>query len=145
MNIDRLLSDPAMAVLRQALKASETTHETIANNIANVETPGFKTSEVIFKDKLAGALKDIQSSSNNLEGARTNPYHIAINDAPSLESIKPSVVVRAETSLRPDGNNVDIDSEMTKLSQNTILYQALTQLVSAKMSQLRTAISEGRR
>ena len=145
MNIDRLLSDPAMAVLRQALKASETTHETIAHNIANVDTPGFKTSEVIFKDKLSSALNQIQSSSNSLEGARTNPSHIAINESPSLGDIKPSVVVRAETSLRADGNNVDIDSEMTKLSQNTILFQALTQLVSAKMGQLRTAISEGRR
>jgi flagellar basal-body rod protein FlgB len=141
MNIDRLLSDPAMAVLRQAIKASETTHETIANNIANVETPGFKTSEVIFKDKLAGALHDIQESSNNLEGARTNQAHFAINEEPSLEGVKPSVVVRAQTSLRPDGNNVDIDAEMTKLSQNTIMYQALTQLVSSKMNQLRTAIS----
>ena len=141
MNIDRLLSDPAMAVLRQALKASDTTHQTIAHNIANVETPGFKTSEVIFKDKLASALHDIQASPDKLEGARTNSAHFSINEAPSLEDVKPEVVVRAETSLRADGNNVDIDSEMTKLSQNTIMYQALTQLVSSKMNQLRTAIS----
>lgn len=141
MNIDRLLSDPAMAVLRQALKASDTTQATIAHNLANVDTPGYKTSEVIFKDKLAGALQEIQASSNNLEGARTNPSHFSINEPPSLEGVTPSVVVRAQTSLRPDGNNVDIDSEMTKLSQNTILYQALTQLVSSKMNQLRTAIS----
>jgi len=140
MNIDRLLSDPAMAVLRQALKASDTTHDTIAHNLANVETPGYKSSEVIFKDKLASALHEIQASPDNLAGARTNPAHFAINESPSLGDIKPAVVVRAETSLRADGNNVDIDAEMTKLSQNTILYQALTQLVSAKIGQLRTAI-----
>jgi len=141
MNIDRLLSDPAMAVLRQAIKASETTHDTIANNIANVETPGFKTSEVIFKDRLAGALRNLENSSGNLEAARTNAAHIAFNETPSLGDIKPSIVVRAETSLRPDGNNVDIDSEMTKLSQNTILYQALTQLVGTKMNQLKSVIA----
>ena len=142
--IDRIFSDPAMNVLRQALGASTLTHETIAHNLANVDTPGYKRSEVIFQDKLASALRQIEESSSSLRGARTDPAHIPINEPAPLETVKPGVVVRAETSLRPDGNNVDIDSEMTKLSQNMLVYQSLTQLVGSKLARLRTAISEGR-
>jgi len=143
--IDRIFSDPAMSVLRQALDASSVTHETISHNLANVDTPGYKRSEVVFQDKLAAALRDMTESSSKLQGALTNPAHIAINEPAPLDSVKPSVYVRAETTLRPDGNNVDIDSEMTKLSQNMLVYQTLTQLVGSKIAQLRTAISEGRR
>ena len=62
----------------------------------------------------------------------------------SPSDVQGQAVVRAETSLRPDGNNVDIDSEMTKLSENTVLYQALSQLVKMKLSELRSVIREGR-
>ena len=54
-------------------------------------------------------------------------------------------MVRAETSLRPDGNNVDLDSEMVKLSENQMLYETLAQLVRMKLTSLRSAITEGRR
>ncbi len=143
--IERLFSDPAMTVLRKALDASTMNHEVIANNLANIDTPGFKRSEVVFHDKLQAALRAVAGSADSLQGVRTDPAHIPINEPPTLDGVKPNAVVRAETSLRPDGNNVDIDAEMTKLSQNTVFYQALTQLVSMKMAQLRTAISEGRR
>jgi flagellar basal-body rod protein FlgB len=145
MVIDRILSGDTQRVLEKALKASGLTQEVIAHNLANVDTPGFKRSEVIFQEKLAAALAAEREGDGQLKGTRTDSRHLPIGEVPSPGGVEPTTVVRAETSLRPDGNNVDLDSEMVKLSQNTLLYQALAQLVRMKMTQLRSAISEGRK
>jgi len=142
--INRLFGDQTMSVLGNALRATDLEHQVISNNLANVDTPGFKHSEVLFQSTLAAALKAQADGSDQLQGTRTNANHIAIGDTVSPSDVQGQAVVRAETSLRPDGNNVDIDSEMTKLSENTVLYQALSQLVKMKLSELRSVIREGR-
>lgn len=141
--IDRLFSTQSQVILEQALRASGLAHETIAHNLANVNTPGFKRSEVIFQDKLAAALNALDG--NTAQIARTHPRHLPAGGPASLREVEPEVVVRAETSLRPDGNNVDLDSEIVKLSENQLLYRSLTQILRMKLSQLRTVINEGRR
>lgn len=143
--IEKLFATPAQTVLEKALGASGLAQEVIANNLANVETPGFKRSEVLFQDRLAAALAAAESAKGTLRGARTSARHIPIGEPPALEAVEPQVVVRAETSLRPDGNNVDLDAEMVRLSENTMLYESLAQLVRMKLTQLRSAITEGRR
>ncbi len=143
--IDRLFSSNTQQILEQALRASGLTHEVIAHNLANVDTPGFKRSEVIFQEKLRAALAAAQEADQQPTGIRTHPWHLPIGEVLAPGSIRPEVVVRAETSLRPDGNNVDLDAEMVKLNQNTLLYQTLAQLISGKLAQLRSVITEGRR
>lgn len=142
--IDKLFSTPAQTVLEKALGASGLAQEVIAHNLANVETPGFKRSEVLFRERLAAALAAREAAQGALKGTRTNVRHLPIGEAEPLEAVEPEVVVRAETSLRPDGNNVDLDAEMVKLSENEMLYESLAQLVRMKFAQLRTAITEGR-
>src|ERR1051325_11235246 len=127
--VDRLFNSTAQRVLERALGASGMAQEAIAHNLANVETPGFKRSEVLFQDRLAAALAAQENARGSLKGARTNDRHLPIGEPSPLEAVEPEVVVRAETSLRPDGNNVDLDAEMVKLSENEMLYEALTQLV----------------
>lgn len=138
-----MFSGNASRILESALGASGLAHDVIAHNLANVDTPGYKRSEVIFQDKLRAALEATREG--GVTGSRTHGRHIRIGELPSPGDVEPTVVVRAETSLRPDGNNVDLDSEMVKLSQNTLLYQTLSQLVKTKLNQLRTVITEGRR
>jgi len=143
--IGRLFSGETQRVLENALRASGLAHEVIAHNLANVDTPGYKRSEVVFQDKLAAALAAAQDGDNQLKGTRTNARHLPVGDIPAPGDIQAETVVRAETSLRADGNNVDLDAEIVKLSENTMLYQALAQIVKMRMTQLRSAISEGRR
>ncbi len=142
--INRLFGDQTMGVLSNALRATDLEHQVIAHNLANVDTPGFKRSEVVFQSTLAAALKAQAEGSDQLPGMRTNPAHLPIGEVASPADVQGQAVVRAETSLRADGNNVDIDAEMTRLSENTVLYQALSQLVKMKLGQLRSAIREGR-
>jgi flagellar basal-body rod protein FlgB len=145
VTIDRLFSAPAQAVLEKALRASGTAHEVIAHNLANVDTPGFKRSEVLFQERLAAALAALEGGDGTLRGARTDARHLPIGEPDALADVEPRVVVRAETSLRPDGNNVDLDAEMVRLQQNELLYESLAQVVRMKLTQLRSAINEGRR
>ncbi len=143
--IDRMLDGTTMTVLTKALSASRLSHDVMAHNLANLETPGFKRSEVLFSDRLAAALKAQDGAAESLAGLTTNERHLPIGEQPTVDGVEPQVVVRAETSLRQDGNNVDLDAEMVRMSENTLLYQALAQVVRSRLATLRSVISEGRR
>jgi len=71
----------------------------------------------------------------------THPQHLA-EPSPS-ENVQ--LITRSDTSHRLDGNNVDIDKEMSYLAETVIHFQAAAQVVSRRLSLLRTVINEGRR
>lgn len=119
--------DPTMAILNRALDGSALRQKTIANNIANLNTPGYKSRSVDFEDQLKSALADPESSEDALDG------------------FKPTVTVDNSTDYRTDGNNVDVDSEMARLAENQLYYSAITTLLNKKLSILKSVISEGKR
>lgn len=109
---------PGLGVLTQLMDASALRHRVIAQNVANVNTPGYRRREVTFETDLAKAL------------ATPGPTAHA----------KPQVVV-VDGPERVDGNTVDIDREMNDLSKNALLYQAAAQIVSSRVASLRAAIA----
>lgn len=125
-------------LLKKSLDASSERGRVIANNIANVNTKGFKASKVIFEDKL----KDILEN-KGIELTVTNKRHI--RGGSSISNIEYEVQKDNSTSMRPDGNNVDIDIEMSNLAANTILYNTLISQANSRLSMRRFIISEGRR
>lgn len=126
-------------VLEKALDASWTRNKVISNNIANVDTPGFKAQKVEFEDFLAQAIDN-----RAIKGTITNEKHIPIG-AGSLHNVQMKISQDSTTSMRLDGNNVDIESEMAQLAKNNIQYNALVEKLSGEFSRLRTAINEGRK
>lgn len=107
-------------VLDKAADASWIRNEAIANNIANVDTPGYKRQDVNFEEQLRKAMKNSRYTSidervANVDLERLNP--ITYRDHSSL-------------SYRLDGNNVDIDTENVELASNQIRYQGLTDSIS---------------
>jgi len=133
--VNSILSTPQESVLESALSAASLRHKVISNNIANVNTPGFKRSDVVFEDKLAEAMG--QSSALL---SRTNSRHLSA----SQDDFTPSIVTDSSTSMRSDGNNVDIDSEMANLAKNNIFYEAVATVLSKYFSTLNSAIKEGK-
>ncbi|MGE5577766.1 MAG: flagellar basal body rod protein FlgB [Syntrophothermus sp.] len=129
-------------LLRKGLDATALRHEVISNNLANVDTPRFKRSEVRFEDALRAAMAP---EPERLPMKITDPGHLEPKKRPSFAEVQPEVVQIKETTGRLDGNNVDIDAEMARLAENTILYNTMTQLVSRRLGMLRSAINEGRR
>lgn len=123
-------------VLEKALSASSLRQKTISNNIANVNTPKFKRSEVLFED----ILQQKMSGTQQLDLAKTNEKHISTQS----QALAPTMRMVADNSFRTDGNNVDIDIEMANMAKNSIYYDALAQQLSRYFTTLKSVIKEGR-
>ena len=124
--------------LQRGLSAAWTRNAVIRNNIANVETPNFKASDVEFETLMARAI-----DGGGFKGTKTHPRHIDIGTG-NIASIKPQIVERKNLSMRMDGNNVDIEDENVKLAQNSLYYNTLLEKMNSEIRRLRMAIAEGR-
>lgn len=141
VNILGSLSERA---LERAIDAATLRHETISENLANIDTPGYKRGEVRFEETLAQVIGDLDAP-GGVRLARTQPGHLAAGGVQSLDRVLPEKYRVTDTTGRVDGNNVDVDSEMTKLAQNSLLYNSLMQVLGKRISMVRSAINEGRR
>lgn len=132
---------PAHDLMRSALSALALRQRTITNNIANVDTPGFRASDVSFEQRLQSAMGGLGGA---LELKRTNAAHLTASGTAG-SSVSGELVTSSNTVLREDGNNVDIEQQMLRLSETVITYGALARLASGRLALMRSAISEGRR
>lgn len=118
-------------VLDKAADASWTRNEVLSNNIANVDTPGYKRQDVQFEDMLSA----------EIENAGSGNIFSTLQDM-DLENIEPTVYTDMSTlSTRLDGNNVDIDTENVELASNQIKYNALMESMSNEFSMIKAALS----
>ncbi|MCT4613047.1 MAG: flagellar basal body rod protein FlgB [Clostridia bacterium] len=100
----------------KALDVAAMRNKVINQNIANVNTPGYKRSEVKFEEYLQAAGKNISDVDASVE-----------KDLSIVEG-------------RIDGNNVVIDKEMAELAKNTIRYNAMIRQVSSKMERIKSVL-----
>ena len=124
-------------LLKSSIDASGARAKVISNNISNVNTPGFKASSVSFEDNLNKVIKG-----EHIALTKTNKMHIGDSEG-SGQGYK--VETDNSTSMRSDGNNVDIDKEMVKLSENNMYYNFLISRISGQISSRRYVITEGRK
>ncbi|WP_069649617.1 flagellar basal body rod protein FlgB [Caloranaerobacter ferrireducens] len=122
--------------LKFALNGTWLRHEAISNNIANVDTPGYKRITVEFEDILNESLEN-----RAIKLKVTNRLHIKSQH----NNLEPRVIEQMNTSTRLDGNNVNIDTEMANLAKNTIMYNALIRQTASEFSRIKSVINEGRR
>ncbi|GMQ65041.1 flagellar basal body rod protein FlgB [Vallitalea maricola] len=115
----------AINILDKSLNASLMRHNVISENIANEDTPGYKRKDVKFE----GLLQEALLSNNKLSDIDTN-------------ALTPQVVVdKSNLSYRLDGNNINIDTEMTELTKNQIKFNVLVDQVSNNFSRITTVLS----
>ena len=88
----------------------------------------------------AGVLAD-----GGLGLTRSSGNHLALSGGATNDGASAEVVTDTSTTLRADGNNVDIEQQMLHLSETVINYQALARLASQRLAFMRTAVNEGRR
>lgn len=117
------LFDVTQAALEKALEGSALRQRALANNLANANTAGFKRSDVDFQSALDSAL----SGGPQVQSAQ-------------VESTRFAVATDTSSSARADGNNVDVDTEMADLSENSVTYQALVAVAKARLHMLEIAI-----
>lgn len=118
-------------VLDKAADASWTRKSVIDNNIANVDTPGYKRQEVDFESVLKRELGDYKYESLN---SKINHVDLSNLHADTYTDY-------ANYSYRMDGNNVDIDVEETELASEQIKYEALTSSISSEFARMKAVIS----
>ena len=121
--------------LEKALDGTALQQRLIANNLANLETPGFIASHAEFEDLLRSALAAEGRLGERSHGAEPSP----------LERVEPRIVRSTAQPMSADGNNVDIEAEMTALSETSLRYEALTRLLRKKLQMVGTAIGDGRK
>ena len=122
------LFDVTFKTLDLALGAAGKRQEVLANNLANVNTPGYQRLDVQFDGVLAKAVDAANAGEDN-----------------ALESMRPGITGDNGVAVRADGNSVDVDQEMAYLAENNIRYNALVQLTQKKLEGLKYVISDGRR
>ena len=130
---DPITTDPAMRIAQQALEGLALQQEVIGHNLANVDTPAYHSQAVDFQSALRRAL----DKSDTLQLTTTNVAHQLTTARPD----RVQIFDRRGGSLRADGNNVDVDVELSQMAETGISYQAITQLISKKFLLLRSIVS----
>ena len=93
-----------------------TRQQVVASNIANADTPGYKTKDVDFQSELALQMSGIKPTISEVSGLRT----------------------------KNDGNNVDIDREARLLAENALKFNIASNLARGELRELRSAIEDGK-
>lgn len=101
-------------LMKEALKVSAQRAQLNASNIANVNTDGYKAKRIEFESLLNNALDDTTHLKT------TSKLHMQAGGA-----VEPQESTRTDTTLKENGNNVDLDVEMLNQAQNGLYYSAL--------------------
>ena len=133
-----LLGTSGFRRMERAVDASVLRQKVIANNIANVDTPYFKRSDVIFEELLKQELEAVKRPS--FTAYTTHPKHIPIGTLGHWTGAQPRIVTDETSTINNNKNNVDIDYEMALMAKNQLYYNALIQQVNYDIKHLRTAI-----
>lgn len=120
------VADLTTRVLEAALDGASAQHRVAANNLANIETPGYIAQRVTFEQSLRAALR---AEGDGQPGA--------------VARVRPALSPTGDPA-GPDGNNVSIEGEMIALGEASGRYQALARLIDRKLQMVGTAIGDGR-
>lgn len=120
--------------LEKSLAYSTAKNRTIAQNIANVDTPNYKSKNVSFKNVLANTM------SGSIQNKRTHPQHFTFQKDTDQSYI---ITENKNTMYSHNGNNVDVDKEMAELAKNQIYYQAVIDRINGKFSNMEKVIRGG--
>lgn len=124
-----IINGASIELLQKSMDAIWLRQQAIMNNIANSDTPGYKSKKVEFESLLELALKGAKSEDEILS---------------KIREIKPEIVTDTTTTTREDGNNVDLDRENVELARTQIQYEYLTHILSSHINRLKYVINEGR-
>lgn len=115
------LTIPQSEILSRLMDVAQLRHQVISQNLANVNTPGYRQREVSFEDAFARAL-----GKKGEQGAL---------------GIRPRVVEGHDHPPRQDGNTVDLDKEVGSLNQNAMMFGMAAQMLVSRINMMRSAIT----
>ncbi len=129
------LGDSTIGTLTGWLGGLSRRQAAVSDNIANIDTPGYRRKEAPFETELRRAVGNGQSKL-----AVTDPRHIAASSRVGGQSTQATQLL---DSSRMDSNNVNIDDEMVTLSETQLRYQLASSALNTKLSTIRNVIRGG--
>ena len=128
--------DPIIGALNTAMNLRLVNQNVISSNIANADTPGYKAKAVEFES----ALRDALGVGDQLQPEGTSGKHIVHH---STDPVNPEIYDDPNGVESLDGNTVDRASEMAKMAENQINFDAAAEILKRKLGMLKYAIAEG--
>ena len=121
--IEALFNQPNYLAANKALDADVLRGSAIANNLANLETPGYK--RIDLAPSFQAALDQATAS----------------GDPRQLAAVNPTLAVDTTSAAGLDGNSVHLESELMQMNQNSVTHSFETQLVSGMLQRMQMAIT----
>ena len=106
-------------------------HKVIASNIANIDTPGYRSKDLVFGKEL----KTVMENEKGVAMVKTSGKHL------SEQSIHGD---NADFEVVDSGKRVNLESEMAKLAENNLMYNLAIELMARKFRSLKTVLTEAR-
>ena len=106
----------------------------ISSNIANINTPNYKTKDLVFQNELDNSLNE-----NSLRMRVTNNKHILTSDINNINT-NPRLVQVSGLQEQNDGNNVNLDSQMSEQSKNKVIFDAIQSSIKRDSRLFRSVI-----
>ncbi len=132
MSMVRMDSDTyTYNLIKRGLDVSSLRGKVIANNMANINTANYKRLNVSFEDTLRDVTKEI-SETGYVDGDKLDFGSVRVDKDTT-------------SSMRSDGNNVDLDIEKANQAANTLLYNALVTEANNKLNMTKYVITGGGR
>jgi flagellar basal-body rod protein FlgB len=132
--LGEMLSRTNLSLTQKMMDTAMLRGRVIANNIANVNTPGYRRVEVAFEEELRSAL-----DRTKLKGTRTDEKHLAMGRK-DLSGVNAEAYHPYDPTLPSGVNNVDIDMEMAKLAETQITYNYAVRFGQGVFKKLNAAI-----
>jgi len=130
----------SLKMLEMGLDAAMVRRTVLANNIANVDVPHFKRSEVAFESEMKRAIDSTKKEAEEQKLNTLHSGHIAGREGRDFRRVAPQIHTDYNSEMRNDGNNVDIEDEITKLNRNQMQYNLMVDRVSHQMRMLNSLI-----
>ncbi|HLQ74282.1 MAG TPA: flagellar basal body rod protein FlgB [Bacillota bacterium] len=127
------LFDSTTNIINNSLDYSTAKNKVISNNLSNIDTPNYKAKEIPFKNILSNEID------RQISAKRTHERHIPFVG----DNDKFQVKTKRQSDYNNNGNNVDIDKEMSELAKNQIYYQVLVDRLNGKFGNIQTVLRGG--
>ncbi len=131
------VNDKTYQALATALNFREMRQEVLSSNVANANTPGYKSLRLDFEDALARAL-DVDGS-RSMKGSESRHYNVG---GGGFGSLQPEIYEDPNGVVSENGNTVDVEAEMAKMAENKLMFDTTVQLLNKKIGLMKYAINQ---
>ena len=130
-------------LLERGMNSSLIKRKVISDNLANVDVPGFKRSEVTFEENLKRAIESEKTEKlKTVPTKTTDERHINFFNSSNYKDVSPSIKTDYLSRMRADGNNVDIEKEITEASHNQMHYFMMVERLNHNFRQLNLVLKQ---